>query len=221
MSDFFSFNEFVERTASAKVEHHRETMAKALRRSTGADAGFLRAAAVDVSDDTIEAEFVKMKNYVLDMYKDVTDVRYQHTFLGPGGNFHDCIPFEQQPTYRAAGKAGFDPSGKPPAPIAAAGPTHANPDAFGPLVEPILPPLKRGLVDPFGNPLACPEGMRGLCGASPIAPDGATLTGSRICAVNIHCHGHPLPAPWERAKSTTTPFAMRQAAAITSLVRRG
>jgi len=158
MSDFVSFNEFVDRTASAKVEHHRETMAKALRRPSGANAGFLTAAAADISDDMIEAAFVKMKEYVLSMYKDVTDVRIQHTFLGPGGSFFDCIHFEQQPTYRAARKAGYDLSAKPPAPSPLAGPTHANPEAFGPLVYPFLPPLLRGLADPFGNPLACPEG---------------------------------------------------------------
>ena len=38
MSDFISFNEFVDRTASARVEHHRETIAKALRHPTGAGA---------------------------------------------------------------------------------------------------------------------------------------------------------------------------------------
>jgi hypothetical protein len=158
MPDFISFNEFVDRTASAKVEHHRETMAKALRRPSGASAGFLTATVADVSDDTIEAEFAKMKEYVLGMYKDVSDVKIQHTFLGPGGNFHDCIHFEQQPTYRAAKKAGYDLSAKPPAPNPPAGPAYTNPAAFGPLVYPILPPLLRGLVDPFGNPLACPEG---------------------------------------------------------------
>jgi hypothetical protein len=158
MADFMSFNEFVDRTASAKVEHHRETMAKALRRPAGANVGFLAAAAADVSDDTIEAEFAKMKKYVLRMYKDVSDVKVQHTFLSPGGNFYDSIQFEQQPTYRAAKTAGYDLSAKPPSPASLAGPVLGNPAAFGPLVYPILPPLLRGLEDPFGNPLACHEG---------------------------------------------------------------
>jgi hypothetical protein len=158
MPDFMSFNEFVDRTASAKVEHHRETMAKALLPPAGANAGFLTAAVAVVSEDTIEAEFAKMKEYVLGMYKDVSDVKIQDTFLGPGGNFYDCIGFDQQPTYRAAKTAGYDLSAKPPALIPLAGPAHANPTAFSPLVYPILPPLLRGLEDPFGNPLACPEG---------------------------------------------------------------
>jgi hypothetical protein len=157
MVDFISFNEFVDRTASAKVEFYRETMTKALRRPAGPNVGFLVPAVADVSDDTIEAEFAKMKEYVLGMYKDVSDVKIQHTFLGPGGNFHDCIQFEQQPTYRAAKTAGYDVSAKAPAPVPLAGPAHATPTAFGPLVNPIIPPLLRGLVDPFGNPLASPE----------------------------------------------------------------
>jgi Neprosin len=157
MADFTSFNEFVDRTASAKVEYYRDTMAKALRRPAVAKAGFLVPAAADVSDDAIEAEFAKMKEYVLRMYKDVGDVKAQNTFLSPGGNFFDSIEFEQQPTYRAAKTAGYDLSTKPPAPVSLAGPAPGNP-AFEPLVYSILPPLLRGLEDPFGNRLACSEG---------------------------------------------------------------
>jgi hypothetical protein len=158
MPDFISFNEFVDQTASAKVEHYRETMAKALRRPAGAAAGFLMASETKISDDDIEAEFTKMKEYVLGRYKDITNVTVEHSFLAPGGNFHDCIEYEQQPTYRAAKKAGFELSAKPPAPSSPALPAPADPAAFGPLVSPIQPPLLRGLVDPFGNAVACPEG---------------------------------------------------------------
>jgi hypothetical protein len=158
MADFMSFNEFVDRAASAKVEYYRETMAKALRRPAVATAGFLVPATPNVSDDTVEAEFAKMKEYVLGMYKDVSDVKIRHTFLSPGGNFFDSIQFEQQPTYRAAKTAGYDLSAKPPAPVSFAAPAQGSPAASGPLVNSILPPLLRALEDPFGNPLARHEG---------------------------------------------------------------
>src|ERR1700721_3954219 len=108
MPDLISFNEFVAETASAQVEHPRETIAAALLRPSVHNAGFLQPVAAVAADDAIEAEFTKMKNYVLTKYKDITDVKINHSFLGPGGNSFDCVPYEQQPTYQAAKKAGYN-----------------------------------------------------------------------------------------------------------------
>jgi hypothetical protein len=159
MADFVSFNEFVDRTASAKVEHHRETIAAGLYRRPPRGGNFLTAEAGSVSadDDTIEEEFAKMKKYVLNLYKDVGNVQTQHTFLDAGGNFIDCIKLEQQPSFRAAKKAGINVTIKAPPPTRAAE-VNVGAVTFGPMAPPMLPHLRRGLVDPFGKLMTCPDG---------------------------------------------------------------
>jgi len=110
MHDFVSFNEFVDRTADAKMEHHAETMRDGLRRAAAAKARHStrtskkKTTPAVISDDFVEAEFSKMKKYVLEYYK---DVQCQHTFVDANGNFIDCIPFEHQATVRAALQAGL------------------------------------------------------------------------------------------------------------------
>ena len=105
MSDFISFNEFVDRTDSAKFEHHHETIARGMQFPAAAAREDWAPARPAATDDAMEAEFDKMKQFVLGLYNDVVNVKSQHTFLGPDGNFVDSILFEQQPTYRAAKKA--------------------------------------------------------------------------------------------------------------------
>lgn len=160
MPDSISFNEFVDRTASAKVEHHRETIAAALHRGAAMRGNFLTApvpTAAVAHDDTIEAEFAKMKAHVMNLYKDVGNMAAQHTFLDDGGNFIDCVPFDQQPTYRAAKRAGYALPGAAPSP-AKHGTGAGGSGGFGPLVPAMLPHLRRGLVDALGKPMICPEG---------------------------------------------------------------
>jgi hypothetical protein len=158
MADFVSFNEFIDRTGSARLGHHIDMLKAGLQR-TAAPRVAAKPKAVapmaPVKDDVLEAEFQKMKQYVLDLYKDATS---SHTFLDPSGNFVDCIPVEQQATIRAARKAGYTaPTTPPPTRLTKPG-TPGDAMAFGPESAGVVPTLRRGILDLFGNPLACPEG---------------------------------------------------------------
>jgi hypothetical protein len=53
-------------------------------------------------------EFEKMKRHVLHIYQDVESAR---SFADPAGQVVDCIPFDQQPSVRAARQAGIAVSG--------------------------------------------------------------------------------------------------------------
>ncbi len=150
MADFVLFNEFIDRTASARVEHHLPTLRASLQRAA---AGGARAAVV--KDDFAEEEFDKMKQYILDIYKGAQSA---HTFLDASGNAVDCIPFGQQATLREAKKAGHKPPAKPPLPPGRGARGKSGQGTFGPAPGRIIPPLRQGLSDPFGNPMACPEG---------------------------------------------------------------
>lgn len=157
MPDFVSFNEFVDRTASAKFEHHSESIALGMRFAPAAAIGSFTDASPAPAGDEMEAEFAKMKQFVLGLYTDVVNVKTQHTFLGPDGNFVDCVLLEQQPTYRAARKAGFTVSARARPAARAGARGQSDSTSFSAMVTPMLPPLRRGLVDPLGKPMACPE----------------------------------------------------------------
>jgi hypothetical protein len=146
MPDFVSFNEFIDRTASARIAHLADTLQAGLRRVVAPKAA--------VKADVLEEEFEKMKKYVLDLYEGVTS---DHTYLDPGGNFIDCIPFEQQAAVRAARKAGHKVKEVAPPPTRPEAAVKVDPMAFGPEPSGMVPPLRRGLTDVFGKPIACPE----------------------------------------------------------------
>ncbi len=169
MADFVSFNEFLDYTADARVGHHIETLRAGLARAAAHEAALeraagkgaargARAAAVSAAagDDTAEAEFRRMKDYVLKYYK---GVKAEHTFLDVAGNFVDCIPFEQQATVRAAKAAGLKvPKAPPPhRPAEVRRPKNGR-TGFGPDTSPVISPVRRGTVDLFGNSRDCPEG---------------------------------------------------------------
>jgi len=157
MPDFMSFNEFVDSTAAAKIDFHRETIGAGLRRVAAPLApGAAPLQAVD-SDDLVEEEFDKMKNFLVSRYQGIQNVRLEDTFEGPGENLFDCVEFDQQPTFQAARKAGVDLPADPPkpAPLGDEVPPAAN--AFNPAVSSPVPPLRRGLNDRFGNAIACEQ----------------------------------------------------------------
>ncbi len=156
MSVFVSFNEFRDRVDDAKAGHYRETIADALRRKPVRPA--LAATAVEPTDDVIEAEFAKMHAFVKTRNEHISNVK--HTFLGPGNNFYDCVPFEEQPTYRAAKVKNLNPAidHAKIKPLSLLRPAQIDPKAFQPVVYRVLPPLRRQLVDQFGKSLECPDG---------------------------------------------------------------
>jgi hypothetical protein len=162
MPDFTSFNEFIDRTAAAKFEFYRDTIAAGLRHPLAAAVGLAHHLVAKVkkaaSDDIGEEEFAKMKQYVLSFYKGIKDVKTDDTFVEAGGNFIDCVEYEQQPSYRDARKAGQKISTKPPKLRPASESQASSADSFGAVDREILPPLRAGLTDAFGKPLVCPEG---------------------------------------------------------------
>ncbi|MBS0266364.1 MAG: neprosin family prolyl endopeptidase [Planctomycetes bacterium] len=153
MPDFVSFNEFLDQTAAAKIDHHHELISQAISRLVRMGV----APPVPISDDVIEAEFTKMKNYVLGIYKHVTNVQRKHTFVGFDGSFHDCILHDQQPTYISAKNKGLNVSVTPPVPAAVAAGGAAAPQAMMAHANSVAPPLLQGFLDLFGTKIACPE----------------------------------------------------------------
>jgi Neprosin len=95
-----------------------------------------------------EKAFEEMRRHIIDMYEGVQVVS---SFIHIG-NYVDCITIESQPTVR---RLGLTEIAKPPAPS----PREENqriPER-GELRE-AESPLKAGLKDRFGNPIACPSG---------------------------------------------------------------
>jgi Neprosin len=153
MADLVTFNEFLDRLDDSKIDHHVETLTAGLMRFASLTAkGAAKAKPADG-----EEEFAKMKKYLLEHYRGTSAA---HTFQDPNGNFIDCIPIEEQPTYRAAKEAGIAVKLSPPPPpiLEPATPGRKSQSSFGPLGSPILPPLRRGLTDFHGRAVACPEG---------------------------------------------------------------
>jgi hypothetical protein len=162
MPDFVSFNEFIDRTDAAKPEQFLPTLgfsAKPGGPAPAAVAPMAALAATSVARDTFEAEFARMKKFLLDRY---AGVRCEHTFIDSSGNHVDCIPFEQQQTLRTARKAGHQPPAKAPDPSPLQEPPLAASMNHPPIPTPFVPPLRRGLTDPYGNRVGCPEGSVSL-----------------------------------------------------------
>lgn len=120
------FTEFLARTAEARPEQYSDAV-RAAAESHG------------LPIEKGAAEFERMKSYILSYYQGVRPVR---SFLNAAGQAVDCVPFEQQPTVRAARAAGYLIEVSPPTP--AATPGMSLPDDAGPLSAPVsgssLPP---------------------------------------------------------------------------------
>ncbi|HEX4750138.1 MAG TPA: neprosin family prolyl endopeptidase [Bryobacteraceae bacterium] len=94
-----------------------------------------------------ETAFNDMKAHLTQLY---TGVQPQHSFVDSNGSVFDCIPIEQQPALRGA---------TPAAPVDMPMPerTIRLPlDVKRP--TDILPPLRAGEKDQYGNEMVCPEG---------------------------------------------------------------
>jgi hypothetical protein len=129
------FTEFLARTAKARPEQYSDAI-RAAAESHG----------LPIKRAT--AEFERMKSYILSYYQDVRPVR---SFLNAVGQAVDCVPFEQQPTVRAARAAGYLTEVSPPTPAAIPG--MSLPNDVGPLAAPVsgssLPPdAKRSSASP-------------------------------------------------------------------------
>jgi hypothetical protein len=160
MADFLSLNEFMDRTSSAKIDEHIETIKAGISRSyaarTMAPMSMMEhsKAVKRFKSGELEAEFSQMKTFVLKRYE---KAKATHTFLDAGGNFVDCIGFEQQQTLVTARAKGHKVLKRCPEPSIIEV-KQAKPKRGLRKVEPITPPLSSGAFDAFGNAIMCPEG---------------------------------------------------------------
>jgi hypothetical protein len=119
MSDSEPFEEFLRRTREARPEDY-------------ADAVRAGAEFAGRAPQAVAAEFERMKQYILDTYEGVHPVG---SFLGPSGQVIDCVPFDQQPSVRAARAAGLEVTRRPSPPVlpqwqqSQAPPRHDHPGA--------------------------------------------------------------------------------------------
>jgi hypothetical protein len=100
MSEPEPFDRFITRTAAARPEDFHDARPAA---AEPAEAG----PAADVG------EFERMRAYILNFYEGVRPVR---SFIDAGGSPIDCVPFEQQPSVRAANAAGLHIAAPAPSP---------------------------------------------------------------------------------------------------------
>jgi hypothetical protein len=150
MSDFISFDEFLDRTAAARADHLLKSLQAHYQYAIPDRKGIKPPKLED-----FEPEFDRMKKYILSRYQ---GAKAEHTFVDGNGNFIDCIPFEQQSTVRTALAEGLKVTRKPPEPPGLAL-RLIDPMKRPPVPTPIVAPLRRGLIDPFGHPIACPDGL--------------------------------------------------------------
>jgi len=123
MRDLVPFGQFVDQTRSARFGDYAAILrASAKRHSLQIDA---------------EAEFRRMKDYVLDYYHEVHPVR---SILGADGHPVDCVPLAEQPGARLAAHAGHTLQMTPPAP-AMPDTTRACADAEGSSTQGPSPPF--------------------------------------------------------------------------------
>lgn len=151
MADFVSFEQFRDQLANAKVEHHFDTVHALATRSAVSGKKIAAPKRAEFSDD-----FKRIKDYLLSRYAGVKTC--EHTFMDSNGNFVDCIPFEEHPAVVAAKKAKQKVASTAPDLTTVEVSPKVGAMERPPEPTPIMPPLRRGLVDPFGHLVASPEG---------------------------------------------------------------
>jgi hypothetical protein len=137
MSEVEPFEEVLARPAAARPEQY---------------AGALRAGAerAGVAPEAAPAEFERMKAHILHFYQGVRPV---HSYLDAAGHPVDCVPFDQQPSARAAAAAGHKVFRTPPPPSRPEGSVRHPPAGGG---HPGVPP--QGARASADERSACPEG---------------------------------------------------------------
>ena len=116
------------------------------------------AEAPPVSASTLAAqEFERMKGFLVQLYEGTS---CDHSFLDAAGNAIDCLPFDQQPTVKAARKKGIEPKSELPPPPELGHPAEFGINSMdsGPKPTGMVAPLRQGRVDPYGNKVATPAG---------------------------------------------------------------
>src|SRR5262245_22456766 len=100
MSDFVSFNDFLQRTRSAQLALPNDTFANS-------------------------AELERMRTHILSLYRDIKPV---HSFIDEGGQYFDCFPADEQPGLRRP-DGSMGKLASPPQPIPTPGTDRVPADA--------------------------------------------------------------------------------------------
>ena len=138
MPEIVPFDRFIAAVAEARPEQYADDL----------EAG---ARAAGVTLETARAEFERMKKYLLSHYEGVHPVG---SFLDSNGQTIDCVPFEQQPTVRAAIKRGIKVPRPAPRPLPASAPKPVCPEGTVPMLRITLQQLARhGTLDHFFHKL--------------------------------------------------------------------
>jgi hypothetical protein len=148
------FVEFLARTSKARPEEYSEA---------------IHASAIQhgLSNAKVISEFQRMKGYILSYYEGVSPLC---SFLNLDGITFDCVPTEQQPTYRAARDAGYQVDVKPPKPAPFVGistPTDTAQESSVPSSGISSPPgstVSSSMPSPFStsSPSCVPQGTVAL-----------------------------------------------------------
>jgi hypothetical protein len=120
------FTEFLARTANARPEQYSDAIRAAAERH-------------GLSVERVTAEFERMKDYILRYYEGVRPIC---SFLNAAGQAVDCVPFQEQPSVRAARAAGYPTEVVPPTPAAIPGISLPSD------VEPLSPPVSGSSLPP-------------------------------------------------------------------------
>jgi hypothetical protein len=152
MADFVSFNEFLHRTETARLEHHLDVIKKGLGRLFPRTRRTLTTTALY---DQAAAEFANIRRFVHEYYQ---HSRCVHSFLDSSGNHVDCIPIGQHPALLAARKAGIQVNLKHDPPPARPKVTNLNEGQPGLGRERPVSQLGAHKSDLYGHEWVCPEG---------------------------------------------------------------
>ena len=123
------FETFLARTAADRPEQYAEALRDGARRA-------------GISAEQAVVEFERMKAHILHYYDGMHPVG---SYPDAAGNPVDCVPFEQQPAFRAAAKTGHGtiPTPPPPRSVPTRAPSLSSPRAesvAGPAGTPVCPP---------------------------------------------------------------------------------
>jgi neprosin-like protein len=169
MADLISLKEFRKQIERAVLDEHAETLERSIHRLRAAEAATAAmdrdeatvpqaAEAPTVSESTLAAqEFERMKGFLVQLYEGTS---CDHSFLDAAGNAIDCLPFDQQPTVKAARKKGIELKSELPPPPELDHPAEFGVNSMdsGPKPTGLVAPLRQGRVDLYGNKVATPAG---------------------------------------------------------------
>ena len=93
MSEFITFQEFLNETDKRTAEAHRE----------------------QTKSDFADSSFDTMQSHVQSLYAGIQTNDVRHSFIAPDGQYVDCVPIDKQPGLRMGER--YAKIAEPPAPL--------------------------------------------------------------------------------------------------------